>query len=92
MPHNFLQQEQVLGELYHYVNQQPPPADAPQVELTLKYLEACSKIFEEVLLSHDHVTDTNCDILKSIREGYDCFLKWHHSLTEAGKPQPISIL
>ena len=74
------------------MNQQPPLADAPQVELTLKYLEACSKIFEKGLLSHDRVTDTNCAILKSIREGYDFFIKWHHSLTEAGKPKPISKL
>ena len=63
------QQEQVLGELYNYVSQQPPPTDVQQVQLTLKYPEACNKIFENGLLSHDWVTNTNCDILISIRKG-----------------------
>ena len=79
------QQEQVLGELYNYVSQQPPPTDVQHVKLTLKYLEACNKIFENGLLSHDRVTITNRDILISIRKGYDFFCNWHRSLVEAGK-------
>ena len=72
------------------MNQQPPPTDAPQIQLTLKYLEACNKIFENGLLSHDRVTDTNCDILRSIREGYDFFCNWHRSLVETGKNDTIA--
>lgn len=68
------QQEQVLSELFQYVKQQPLPVDAAQVECTLKYLEACSKIFENGLLSHNRVIDTNSNILKNIREGYDFFV------------------
>ena len=34
----FIQQEQVLGELFHYVNQPTPLPDALQVQCTLKYV------------------------------------------------------
>ena len=81
----FVQQEQVLGELFHYVNQQTPPPDALQVQCTLKYLQACSKIFENGLLSHERVTDVNSNVLKSIKEGYEFFRSWHYSLSHAGK-------
>ena len=60
----FVQQEQVFGELFHYVNQQTPPPDALQVQCTLKYLQACSKIFENGLLSHECVTDVNLTLVK----------------------------
>jgi len=68
----------VLGELFHYAQQQPSPPDACQVKYTLKYLEPYSKIFENGLLSHDHVADVNSPILKNIREGYKFFRSWHH--------------
>lgn len=81
----YIQQEQVLGELFHYVNQQTPPPDYPQVQCTLKYLQACNKIFENGFLSHDRVTSVNSNVLKSIKEGYEFFRSWYHSLSHAGK-------
>ena len=81
----FIQQEKVLGELSHYVNQQTPPPDALQVQCTLKYLQACSKTFENGLLSHERVTDVNSNVLNSIKEGYELLRSWHHSLSHAGK-------
>ena len=60
----FRQQEKVLGEFFHYVTQETPPSDAPQVQCTLKYLQACSKIVKNGLLSHDCVTDVNSSVLK----------------------------
>jgi len=71
-----------LGELFHYVKQQPAPTDAGEVECTLKYLEACNKIFENGLLSHDRVFDRNSDILKNVKDGYTFFCSWHQSLCE----------
>jgi len=40
-------------ETFHYVKRQPPPADSAQVECTMKYLEAGSKVFENGLSSHE---------------------------------------
>ncbi|XP_065907460.1 uncharacterized protein [Dysidea avara] len=86
-PAKIMQQEQVLGELFDYTQQHQ---DANQVKYTMKYLEACSKIFENGLLSHDRVTDVNSAILKNIREGFKFFRSWHNSLSEAATPnQPI---
>jgi len=42
-------------ELYAYVHQTTPPEDAATTSETLAYLEACSKLFEQGFLSHDHI-------------------------------------
>lgn len=44
--YTYIQQEQVLRELYWYVNQNPLPDDASEVRETLSYLEARSLLFE----------------------------------------------
>ena len=46
-----MQQEQVLTELFHYVNQSPQLDDATSIEATMKYLEVCNKLFEIGFLS-----------------------------------------
>lgn len=75
-----MQQEQVLMELFHYVNQSPaPPYDA---KMTLKYLESCSNIFEKGLLSHQKISLTNQDVLVNMQNGYDFFVQWIDSLLE----------
>ena len=78
-----LQQEQVLGELFDYISQNP--LDAAETRATLQYLESCHKLFEKGFLSHNRILDTNSPILKSINEGYFFFTKWHKSLIKPGK-------
>jgi len=66
----------VLGELYWYVNQTPPPIDASEVSETLAYLKACSLLFEQGFLSHDRIRSMDCDIIKNITQGYEYFSGW----------------
>ena len=58
----FTQQEQILGELYWYIHQNPLPPDASSVSEALKYLEACSQLFEKRFLSHSKITSTNSKV------------------------------
>jgi len=67
--------------MFDYLNWQPSPLDAPQVQLTLKYMKACNKIFEKHLSSHDHVSTTfesmECSNPSETDDGYEFF---HNSL------------
>lgn len=60
----------MLGELYWYINQTPPPIDAPEVSETLAYLKARSLLFEQGFLSHDRIRTMDCDIINYITQGY----------------------
>ena len=80
----YTQQEQVLGELFWYVNQYPPPDDASEVQETLAYLEACSLIFERGFLSHDRIRNLDSEILQNITKGYDYFSGWLTSILKEG--------
>ncbi|XP_065887616.1 uncharacterized protein [Dysidea avara] len=79
-PAKLMQQEQVLGELFDYLDQEPHPDDYHSVKNTLRYLEACSKILESGFLSHERVDSTNCKIVTSILEGFNFFSSWHQEL------------
>ena len=79
-----LQQEQILGELYWYIHQNPPPPDASNVSETLKYLEACSQLFEKGFLSHSKITSMESEVLKNIDKGYDYFSEWLSSILKKG--------
>ena len=82
--HLSIQQEQVLGELFNYISQNP--VDAVETKATLQYLESCHKLlFEKGFLSHDRIFGTDAAILKSINEGYLFFAKWHQSLIQPGQ-------
>ena len=59
-----------------YCNQTPPPADSASAKLTLKFLEACNKIFERGLLSHDKVTSPDSRVVTNITEGFKFFSTW----------------
>jgi len=74
----------VLGELYWYVHQEPPPADANTTEETLKYLKACHKLFESGFLAHDKIVSLDSPILKNIDEGYQYFTSWLSTLMTEG--------
>ena len=52
----FMQQKDVLTELYTYISSDPKPADVKETECTLRYLEACNLLFEKGLLSHNKVS------------------------------------
>ncbi|XP_065889322.1 uncharacterized protein [Dysidea avara] len=75
-----MQQEQVLGELHWYINQQPSPADAGTAMETLEYLEACNLLFERGFLSHDRVRSTSAEVLQNINNGFSYFTNWLDSL------------
>lgn len=77
-----LQQEHVLMELYHYVNQSPAPDDAFSATITLRYLESCSNLFEKGFLSHQTINLRNQDTLVNIQKGFDFFVQWIDSLLE----------
>ena len=75
----------MLGELVHYVNQDPPPPqDADTTCETLAYLEACNLLFEQGFLSHDHIRRTDSDIIKNINKGYEYISKWLDSILDKG--------
>ena len=80
-----VQQEHVLTELYSYVDQNPPPSDAPSVKCTLKYLTACNQLFEQRFLSHKRVSSMEPEVLVNIEKGFHFFSEWLQSLTDEGK-------
>jgi len=79
----YLQQEQVMGELFHHISQNP--TDILETKTTLKYLESCHSIFEKGFLSHDRIFSMDAGIITSINKGYSFFTQWHSSLINKGK-------
>ena len=70
--------------MYKYVHENPVPEDHASAKLTLEFLEACNKIFEQGLLSHDKVDTTDCRVLKNIQKGYEFFTKWLDNIYAQG--------
>jgi len=77
-------QEQVLGELYCYTHQDPPPEDVSAAKETLLYLEACNLLFEQGFLSHDLVRSADAKVLTNINKGFSYFTEWLDSLFKIG--------
>lgn len=50
----------------------------------MKYLEACSQLFEKGFLSHNKVLDMNSSVLKSIDDGFTFFTNWMDQIFEKG--------
>ena len=61
---------------FHYANQNPPD-DAFSVTSTRKYLEACSKLFENGFLCHKKTCSCDSEVLISIQDGF--FYRWINS-------------
>ena len=70
----------MLSELFQYISDHPVQPDTN----TFKYLEACSKIFEKGFLSHDKITSSSSEVLKSIDEGFTFFTNWLNQIFEQG--------
>ena len=74
----------MLSELYRYVSENTTASDTASVKLTLKYLEACNKMFEKGLLSHKRITSVDSEVLTSINTGFQYFVSWHKDLAAKG--------
>ena len=74
----------MLGELYWYVHQEPPPADANTTEETLKYLKACHHLFECGFLAHDKVASLDSPVFNYIDQGFQYFTTWLTTLLTEG--------
>ena len=72
----YLQQEQVLKELYSHIHQDLPPADVDATAEAHKFLEACNLLFEKGFLSHEKVSSMDSTVLQSISSGYQYFMSW----------------
>ena len=70
----YLQQEQVLTELYSHIYQDPPPADVDAIAEAHKFLEACNLLFEKRFLSHEKIFSMN-SILHGFNDPAEYF-KW----------------
>ena len=81
----YKQQQEVLSELYSYAHQEITPRDSFSTKVTLSYLEACNKIFEQGLLSHEKVTSSDHQVVLNIQEGYQFFMKWLDEIYEIGR-------
>ena len=75
----------MLGELYWYVHQNPPPVDADTTKETWQYLQACHKLFEIGFLSHNKINSLDSPTLKNIDDGYKYFTSWLSTLLQEGK-------
>jgi len=63
------------------VTQIPPPEDADNVRLTLRYLEACKDLFEDGFLSHQKISSMKSEAIVSILNGFSFFEKWYQELS-----------
>jgi hypothetical protein len=70
--------------LFDHISQLPPPTDAFTTQSTLKYLEACNKLFERGLLSHAKIRSKESEALSNIQKGFSFFSKWLESLFDEG--------
>ena len=50
---------------------------------TAEYLEACNKLFERGILSHDIIRSSGSPVLESMRQGFDYFERWHQNLSQS---------
>ena len=76
-----MQQNHVLAELKEHLYLNP---DNKSLSLTIQYLEACSKIFEEGLLSHDKIQSGDTHILETMKDGFYFFMGWCDQNIENG--------
>ena len=74
----------MLGELYWYFHQEPPPADAKTTEEMFKYLKACHNLFECEFLAHDNLASLDSPVFSNIDQGFQYFTAWLTTLLTKG--------
>ena len=47
---------------------------------TFKYLDACNKLFERGILSHEVIDSLSSPVLHNMMEGFSYFERWHDAL------------
>ena len=52
---------------------------------TAKYLEACSLIFEQGILSHSIIDRDNQVVLDNMKKGFSYFNEWHQEMLTTGQ-------
>lgn len=75
-----------------YVKQSPAQDDCFSANITLKYLESCSKMFENGFLSQQTINLHNQDVLIIIQTGFAFFVQWIDSLLEGKDSLHLSLL
>ena len=50
---------------------------------TAEYLEACNKLFENGILSHDMIKSMSSPALENMRQGFAFFEQWHLDLSQS---------
>ncbi|XP_068747328.1 uncharacterized protein [Montipora capricornis] len=74
----------MISAIQEHARKPPLPVDAPMVEMTCNYLEACHLIFEKGILSHMTISPKYQRVLENIKEGFCFFKDWStcHQNTE----------
>ena len=63
-----MQQDHVISEIKEFI--QTNPNDKCSLELTVQYLQACNKMFENGILSHTAIKSADSVVLHNIDEGF----------------------
>ena len=69
-----MQQDHVISEIKEFI--QTNPNDKCSLELTVQYLQACNKMFENGILSHTAIKSADSVVLHNIDEGFHFFMGW----------------
>ena len=70
-----MQQNHVIAELKEYIHTASPLVKS-SLDLTVQYLQACNKMFENGILSHTPIKSTDSTVLHNIDEGFHFFMGW----------------
>ena len=78
-------QRYMISALQEHPRKPPLPVDAPKVEMTCNYLEACHLVFEKEILSHMTISPKYQRVLENIKEGFCFFKDWSTCHQNTGK-------
>ena len=70
-----MQQDHVISEIKEYIST-TNPNNKCSLELTVQYLQACNKMFENGILSHTAIKNADSVVLQNIDEGFHFFMGW----------------
>ena len=67
-----MQQDHTLAELKEELSLHPNKS----LSLAIQYLEACNRLFEQVMLSHGPIKPGQTQILNKMKDGFYFFMGW----------------